>query len=178
MVFKRSRLDAAALATGAQTPGASGQVPRFEHERWLVEQFWCWAAATAMVHFSRTGKKLLQADLAGDMIDPQCRIVPIDCKLREVVADALDFTNHLRPNGRGKPALSFADIVAEIPGPADGVPIVCVLPGHCVVIFAWKRDPTGEMICVADPAEEDAEWTNFVPGSINGDVWVETALVQ
>lgn len=184
MVLDKHKLDSAALLSGFEEAAPpDGNVVRYEHQQWVIEQFWCWAAAASMVHFSLTNNRVDQRKLAAAVLhNPLCETKPFKCNRRASIVDALDAfdqSKHVRPGGDVDHDLDFDHIKAEIPGPNSGVPVVCVLPGHCLVIFAWKQEASGErMLLLADPSEKKEEWRRFEPGSIKGDVWERTVLVQ
>lgn len=176
MLFDTKALRPDLLRAGFEQAAAAGRVPNFQHEPW-VQDGWCWAAVTTMVHRALRHEHRRQCHWAERLRHRTCCDQEFDCKGGEPVKAALDLENHCRPGGERAGGLTFDQIKAEIPPTGGGRPIVCTQPGHALVLVAWEIDPIeGNCVYWADPAEAGEEWEIFVEGEIKAEPWVSTFL--
>jgi hypothetical protein len=178
MLFGTRALNPDRLREGLEQAATSGRAKQLTHEHWLQDG-WCWAAVTTMVHLSSTGEHRPQCHWAERLRHESCCGHEPDCKGSQPVKAALDLENHCRPDGVIAGGLTFARIQAEIPPTGDGMPIVCLQPGHTLVLVEWNIDPVdGNCVYWADPAEAGEEWAIFVENEIKAETWVATFLTQ
>jgi hypothetical protein len=178
MLFATKALRPDLLKEGLARAATAGRVTDLKHERW-VQDGWCWAAVTTMVHLALNHEYRPQCHWAERLSHRTCCGQEYDCKGAEPVKDALDLENHSRPCGVIAGGLTFERIKTEIPAEGKGRPIVCTQPGHTLVLVAWEIDPIdGDCVYWADPAEGGEEWAVFVEGKIKSEPWVSTFLTQ
>jgi hypothetical protein len=178
MLFATKPLSADFLRAGLERAATAGRVPGFQHEHWLQDG-WCWAAVTTMVHRALRHEYQPQCKWAERLLHRACCGQEYNCKDYQPVKAALDLENHCRPHGALAGGLTFDRVKAEIPAAGGGRPIVCTQPGHSLLLVAWEVDPTdGNCVYWADPADYGEEWAIFAEGKIKSEPWVSTFLTR